>query len=318
MRALITGGNGFLGSRVSDALRTRGDHVTITHHRPLATPIGPGLTPLRLDVENGAQCEEVVRTSTPDLVIHFAGNASVSDSWEDPVAAFRTNLDGTLHLLEAVRHHAPSARFLFAGSGTEYGDSPLQPTPETAELRPGSPYAASKAAADLACAQYGRGFGLDVLRVRFFGVTGVGKRGDFCNDMASQVAQLEHAPNPSLRVGSLERRRDLLDGRDAARAVVAILERGVPGEAYNVGRGTAHRLDDVLGTMLARAATPFSVTSEPSRVRRADAPVQWADVTRLRALGWSPQIPLDQTLDEILAAWRERTTSPGSRGDRPA
>lgn len=310
MRVLVTGGNGFLGSLLAQTLAGRGDEVVASHHQRIAHSARSGVRSHPLDVRVPAECLRLVREVQPDLVAHFAGIASVSSSWNDPLATFRTNLDGTLNMLEAFRAASPRSIFLFAGSGTEYGTPSTVPTPETAPLDPGSPYAASKAAADVACRQYFVGYGLDVRRLRFFGVTGVGKRSDFCNDVAAQIAEKERGADPSLALGNLERRRDILDGRDAIRAVVSVLERGEAGEAYNVGRGTGFALKDLLEQMLSKTPTKFSVTTAPTKVRRADAPVQEADITRLKSLGWAPEVEIGVTVQEILDDWRARVRAP--------
>jgi GDP-4-dehydro-6-deoxy-D-mannose reductase len=308
VRALVTGGTGFLGSYVAAHLAREGSEVTATY-LPRATPAPPkqvdGVQHRALDVTDRSQVHQVVTESRPDVIYHFAGQAFVIPSWEDPAGTFSTNLSGTLYLLEELRHGFPKTKFAFAGSGTEYGDPPTIPTPEDSPLRPTSPYASSKAAADLLCYQYFRSFGIPVFRYRIFGTTGPGKRGDSTNDFASQIASLERAAAPRvLRVGNLDKRRDIQDVRDAVRAMVTVVEKGEPGEAYNIASGVPRLVQENLTTLLSFAQAPIAVETSPDRIRLVDEPVHLADISRLKKLGWTPRIPFDQTLRDILESWR--------------
>jgi GDP-4-dehydro-6-deoxy-D-mannose reductase len=308
MRALVTGGTGFLGSYMTSYLAGEGVEVTATHLPRLAPPPGAAPRGVRiqpLDVTDRAQVTRLVEEVRPDVIYHFAGQAFVIPSWEDPAGTFATNLTGTLYLLEELRHHFPQTRFAFAGSGTEYGDPPHIPTSEESPLRPTSPYASSKAGADLLCYQYFRSFGVSVFRYRIYGTTGPGKRGDSTNDFASQIAQLERQPEPRvLRVGNLDKQRDIQDVRDAVRAMVAVVEKGTPGEAYNIASGVPRNVRKNLETLLSFAKVPIQVETAQERMRLVDEPIHLADVSKLRALGWSPTIPFEQTLRDILESWR--------------
>jgi GDP-4-dehydro-6-deoxy-D-mannose reductase len=258
-----------------------------------------------LDVRDRTPVARLIEARRPEIVYHFAGQAFVIPSWEDPVGTMATNLTGTLHLLEALRHHSPRTRFAFAGSGTEYGDPEKIPTPESSPLKPTSPYAASKAAADLLCYQYFRSFEIPVFRYRIFGTTGPGKRGDSVNDFASQIAAIERGGTPGvIRVGNLDKSRDVADVRDAVRAMERVVERGEPGEAYNIGSGVPRKVKDTLARLISLARVPITAETDPARIRKVDEPVHLADVGRLQGLGWAPEIPFDRTLEETLEYWR--------------
>ncbi len=306
----MTGATGFLGRYLVDHLAERELDVVCTHfHSPprLQSPLPGHLRPRPLDVRDGSAVLDLVRETEPDVIYHFAGQPFVLPSWEDPAATFDVNLRGTLHLLEAIRRVRPSCALAFAGSGTEYGEPTQVPTPEEAPLLPTSPYATSKAAADLLCYQYFRSFGMPVFRFRIFGTTGVGKRGDVCNDFASQIAHLErNGADRVVRVGDLDKRRDIQDVRDAVRAMATVVERGTPGEAYNIGSGESREIRGILETFRSLSRTPFEVKEENARKRRVDEPVHLADVGRLRGLGWTPQVSFPETLRAILDDWRSR------------
>ena len=309
-RVLITGGTGFLGRYTALHQKSLGHEVTVTHfHEPahLVPPADGQLKTHRLDVRDGTAVRRLVAELQPDVIYHFAGQAYVTPSWEDPAGTFDVNLRGTLHLLEALRKLRPSCALAFAGSGTEYGEPAEVPTPEDSPLLPTSPYATSKAAADLLCYQYFRSFGIPVFRFRIFGTTGVGKVGDVCNDFASQVARIEtNGIDGRMRVGDLDKRRDIQDVRDAVRAMATVVENGAAGEAYNIGCGEAREVRAILETLRSLSHRPFRVEVEESRKRRVDEPVHLGDIQRLTALGWKPQIPFERTLDDILNDWRTR------------
>lgn len=307
-RILVTGGTGFLGYHMCRYLASQGDEVvaTFTASRPRpADGRDNGIEYRPLEITDRAMVTRLVEETKPDVVYHFAGQAFVIQSWADPLNTFAVNLTGTLHLLEALRYTRPRTRLAFAGSGTEYGEPDQIPTPEESPLRPTSPYAASKAAADLLCYQYFRSFGIPVFRFRIFGTTGPGKRGDSTNDFASQIVACERAPPPHvIRVGNLDKRRDVADVRDAVRAMITAVEKGQPGEAYNIASGEAKMVREILNTLCSMAKSPITVDTDPAKLRLVDEPVHLADVSKLRALGWAPQVPFRQTLSDILESWR--------------
>jgi GDP-4-dehydro-6-deoxy-D-mannose reductase len=305
---LVTGGTGFLGSYVTELLAGRGDSVTTTYivdPNPFLVSIGKSARAVRMDVRDAAQTTKVLEEVRPDLIFHFAGQPYVQASWEDPTGTFRTNIDGTVTLLEWIRKRSPRTALALASSGSIYGISPKQPIDEDVPMRPSSPYAASKAAADVLCYQYHKSYEMRTFRLRIFSTTGPGKVGDAPNDFASQVARAERGPPPRvLRVGSLDTRRDITDVRDAVRGMVLIVDKGDPEEAYNVGSGEARSIRGMVDALLAAAKEPVAIETDPSRLRRVDEPVIQADVGRLRRLGWTPSIKWDQTVRDILDYWR--------------
>jgi GDP-4-dehydro-6-deoxy-D-mannose reductase len=309
LRAAVTGAGGFLGSWMVKHLESEGLDVLATDlprgdTRPAEPLQRRGAEPL--DVRDRTAVFRFLEKHRPDVVYHFAGQAFVLPSWEDPEGTMRTNLFGTLNLLEAVRRFSPRTRFAFAGSGTEYGDPELIPTPESSPLKPTSPYAASKAAADLLCYQYFRSFELPVFRYRIFGTTGPGKRGDSVNDFASQIASGERRGEDTMaiQVGSLEKSRDVTDVRDAIRAMTRVVESGEPGEAYNIGSGVPRRVSDTLARLIALSRIRVTIETDRARIRKVDEPIHLADVSRLRKLGWAPETPFDRTLEDVLEFWR--------------
>ncbi|MGD0719005.1 MAG: GDP-mannose 4,6-dehydratase [Thermoplasmata archaeon] len=313
-RILVTGGTGFLGSHMSHYLAGEGHDVVATYLDPpeasVRTRLGTAST-VHLDVRDIAAVRRVLEETRPDVVYHFAGQAYVVPSTKDPIGTFQVNLLGTLHFLETLARTRPRTAFAFAGSGTEYGAPDRVPTPEDAELRPTSPYASSKTAADLLCYQYFASDQLPVFRYRIFGTTGVGKTGDVCNDFASQIARIERGEiSGPMRVGTLDVRRDIADVRDAVRAMVRVVERGTPGTAYNIGSGEATPVRAILQTLRSLAHGPVDVEVDPTRFRQVDEPVHLGEISRLKALGWTPEHPMESSLRDILDFWRSRTSPP--------
>jgi GDP-4-dehydro-6-deoxy-D-mannose reductase len=307
-RVLITGGTGFLGSYLARFLGERGDHVTCTFlidPDPFLRDVARKPELVHLDVRDPKEVDAVLAKVRPDTVYHLAGQPFVRPSWDDPTGTFRTNVDGTVHLLEWIRLHAPTTKFGFAGSSAAYGIAAQQPIREDAPLRPSSPYGSSKAAADVICYQYCVSYSIPIYRFRIFATTGAGKTGDAPNDFATQVAHLERSPPPRvLKVGTLENRRDFSDVRDTVRGLWTIVEKGTPGEAYNIGSGLTRSMRGIVDGLQGLAKVPIEVRVEDARLRRVDEPVIHADVERLKALGWTSQVPWERTLEDLLEHWR--------------
>jgi nucleoside-diphosphate-sugar epimerase len=301
MRVLLTGGDGFLGRHAQAALSAHG--LTVP-------PRAPGPLPHYALEEEGC-LPPLLAAARPEAVVHLAAQASVAASFADPLACWRANLLGTLALAEAVRREAPGARFLFASSAEVYGLSfrAGAALDESAPLAPANPYAASKAAADLALGEMALR-GLAALRLRFFNLAGPGQSEGFVvADICRQIARIEAGLDPPpLRVGALDRWRDFLDVRDAARAIALALEADwPPGLALNIAAGRPRRIGDVLEALLARARRRPEVAVAPARLRPTDVAHVAGDAARARALlGWAPEIPWERTLDEALQDWRAR------------
>lgn len=313
MRVLVTGATGFLGSYLTRFLVQRGDEVLGTG-RDLqgkwALPPAPGVEYRALNVRDPAAVRSTVGAFRPEETYHLAGQAFVLRSWDDPKTTYETNVLGTLHVLEAVRSLVPQCSVGFAGSGSEYGAAGNGPTPESAPYSPRSPYAASKVAADELSRLYFERYGLRVRRFRIFGTTGPGKVGDSSSEFAAQIAALEREGRDGvLRVGNAGARRDISDVRDSVRALALVVARGAPGDAYNIARGESRSVRENALFLARLARVHVRVEEDDDRRRPLDEPVHWADVGKLRALGWSPEHALNDTLTELLDFWRSHPTA---------
>jgi GDP-4-dehydro-6-deoxy-D-mannose reductase len=316
MRVLITGITGFAGGFLAEALLARGQVQLLGLSRRGEWPIE--LWHLQnwvdlsaCDLSDGKMIEEQVRQFAPEQIYHLAGYAHVGQSFREPLAAWAGNLTATLALYEAVSRWAKGCRILFVSSGQIYGEpaTPEQAFQEGAPLRPTSPYAASKAAADLASFQYTRSPGLDIVRVRPFNHVGPRQSPQFAvAHFAQQIAAIERGQRPPiLETGNLKPLRDLTDVRDMVQGYVSLMERGKTGEVYNAAAGEVHSMEVVLNRLLKMARAQVEIRQKPDQVRTTETSAIRADAGKLRReTGWAPRYSLDQTLTDTLEFWRHQ------------
>ena len=271
MRYLVTGAGGFVGSHLHDALRAEGHEVVGT-----ARTDGPGL--YACDMRDPDAVESAVERARPERVFHLAAQSSAGRSWTEPALTYEVNVTGSHYLLDALHRRAPDARVLLACTSDEYGAvAPEQcPVDETVPLRPLSPYAASKVAAEWVGRMFHAAFDMQIVITRAFMHIGPGQPPRFATaDWARQVALAERG------------------------------ERGRPGEAYNIATGRAPSLKEALDILLSRATVPLESKVDPSKIRPADPPVLQGSAAKLESLtGWRPKRRLEDTLAEVLDYWR--------------
>jgi GDP-4-dehydro-6-deoxy-D-mannose reductase len=308
---------GFAGGHLCEALLARRhDQVFGLARRADWPPVWgslAGRVELRAcDLCDGAAVEAVLREVCPDRVYHLAGFASTGRSFREPDAAWAGNLSATRSLYDAVVRCGGRPRILFVGSGLIYGSARAgeQVQDETNLLQPDSPYAASKAAADLASYQYTCHPGLDIVRARPFNHIGPRQQpGFFLADFARQIVEVERGLRSAvLETGNLSPQRDLTDVRDMVEAYMLLMEHGRAGEAYNIGRGESVAVGSVLERLVERSSVKVQVRQRADLVRQTDAAVVRVDASKLRReTGWQPRYTLDQTLADTLAYWRAQT-----------
>jgi len=284
---LVTGAGGFVG-------------------RHLRAELGEAFVPFEGDVLDSAALARAVRETRPAAVVHLAAESSVGNSWEDAPRTWTVNVVGTVNVLDTVRRERPEARVLFPSTGEVYGRARRIPTPEGEPAAPVSPYAATKAAAEIACAQQARA-GLDVVITRAFNHEGPGRDERFAvGSWTRQIARLEAEGGGKLLVGDLSAERDLNDVRDVCRAYRLLLDPTIPAATYNVSSGSVVPMRRVVELLSGLAQVPVEVEQDPSRLRPLDIPVLCGDSSLLReATGWAPEIPLEQTLADALEAARQ-------------
>ncbi|HKB12068.1 MAG TPA: GDP-mannose 4,6-dehydratase [Vicinamibacterales bacterium] len=301
----MTGAAGFAGGHLLDLLAA-GAHDIVAWHRPGGhAPRAVRNTRWEaVDLLDRGQVAAAIARLRPSAVYHCAGAAHVGRAWDSTETTFAVNVRGTHHLLDALDRANVEARVLVPSSALVYG-SAGEPLTEAHPLAPNSPYAVSKLAQEmLAQRTDGR---IQVAIARPFNHVGPRQDPQFAaSGFARRIADIELGRwPPEIAVGNLEARRDLTDVRDTVRAYQLILDRGVPGRPYNVCSGRAMPIRELLEMLLARARVPIEVKTDPARYRPNDTPLLVGDPRRVHdELGWTPAIPLEQTLDDLLAYWR--------------
>ena len=292
MKALVTGGGGFVGQHLVRHLEACGDEVTATDRSTGGC-----------DILDAPALLDTFRRVRPEVVYHLAGASDVGGSWQTPQATFRANAEGTLNVLWAARE-AGCERVLTVGSADVYGKVTAEDLPirEDLPLRPVSPYAASKCAADHVALQAFLGYDQGVIRARPFNHLGPGQTDRFVAPaLAGRVARNELRGDEVVMVGNLSPKRDFTDVRDVVRAYRLMVEHGTAGAVYNVCSGTAIAVQELAEQFISMAKIPMRLEADPELQRPVDIPVLLGDSSRLRAdTGWEPEIPLEQTLQDLL------------------
>jgi len=308
MRCLITGASGFVGKHLSTLLLAAGHEVFGACWPELPVDRSTRVELQLCNLMDPEVALELVRKAQPEWVFHLAGMSSPIDSLSSPRPVYEINFFGALNLLEAVQKVSPQARILLIGSVQCYG-SPKPgdlPLTESFPFSPRTPYAVSKAAADLLGFQFFVTYRLPVIRVRPANHTGPGQPASFvCSDFARQIAAIELGAVPAeLHVGNLDLRRDFCDVRDVVRAYAALAEKGVPGEAYNVSSGGAVSLKIIADTLISFSSRRIQVVRDPHRTRANDVKEEYASITKVVShTGWWPQYDLTTTLRDLYEYW---------------
>jgi GDP-4-dehydro-6-deoxy-D-mannose reductase len=299
MRALVTGGNGFVGRHLCAELRGRG-HIAIVAGRSK-----DGAIDLELELGDAESVRGAVDRSRPEVVFHLAAQASNPRATQAPLETYDINVLGTARVIDAIRA-LPAAvrpRLLHVGSGEVYGAHAATEMPlrEDASTRPATPYAASKLAAEAIVLASARTYGISAIVTRAFNQTGPGQSDSFVVPaFAARLARIAAGGDPVLPVGNLEPKRDFLDVRDVVRAYADLAERGQAGETYNVCSGTPVAIVDILRKLVTVAHVGVEIREDAALLRPVDVPVVYGDNTKLRAAtGWQPEIPLVRTLRDI-------------------
>jgi GDP-4-dehydro-6-deoxy-D-mannose reductase len=312
-RVLITGATGFVGRHLMNLLPAT-EYTVFGTSYPQPPPAAE-TNLFFLDLRSERDVYDAMKMARPKWVFHLAAVSNVRHSWEKKRETMETNIMGTFYLFEAVKKFAPDARILFVSSSDIYGSPPDRESSvrkafrESAPFELTSPYALSKVGGELLAGFYTRIEGLDIVIARPFSHTGPGQSTDFvCSDWARQIIQVERgACLPVIRVGNVDVERDYTDVRDTVRAYVLLLKKGKKGEVYNICRGEPVSLRRILETYISLCSKTVTVEQDQRRLRKVDIPFLAGDNSRLKKeTGWSPQIPLERTLQDLLDYWRAR------------
>ncbi|MBE0432178.1 GDP-mannose 4,6-dehydratase [candidate division WOR-3 bacterium] len=314
MRVLITGISGFAGSHLADYFLAQGRHeifgtIRWRSNRDNIRHIEDKIHLVNCDIRDSYAMKSALEATRPDQIFHLAAQSYVPFSWSAPLETIETNIAGELNLFERVRELGINSVIHIAGSSEEYGLVHPDELPITEEnpLRPLSPYGVSKIAQDFLGYQYYKSYGLRVVRTRAFNHTGP-RRGDVfvTSNFAKQLVEIERGKRkPVLRVGNLEAVRDFLDVRDVVRAYAVVLEKGTPGEVYNIASGKGIKIKDLLDRLIRLTDGDIKIEQDPARLRPSDVELLIGSAEKFRkATGWKPEIPFDQTLQDLVEYWR--------------
>ncbi len=324
MRALITGITGFAGSHLAEYLLQEHPDIEVygtyrwRSRRENVQDVEGRVEMVECDLRDPTSVRRMLARAKPEVVFHLAAQSFVPSSWSGPSETLTTNITAETNLFEAVRDLGLDPVIQIACSSEEYGKvfPDEVPIKETNQLRPLSPYAVSKVAQDLLGYQYFQSYGLKTIRTRGFNHTGP-RRGDVfvTSNFAKQIASIEAGlQEPVIRVGNLNAIRDFTDVRDMVRAYWLATQKGRPGEVYNIASGKGQTIRELLDRLIALAAVEVTVEIDPARLRPSDVEVLLGDASKFHAdTGWEPQVPLEQTLADLLDFWRQRIGTSGEK-----
>lgn len=314
-KALITGITGFAGSHLAEYLLEKGCEVSgILRWRSRTDNIEGFRNKLYLiegDIRDSSSMTSIIEDVKPDWIFHLAAQSYVPMSWKAAEETLSTNIIGELNLFEAVRRAGIDPVIQIAGSSEEYGlvlpeELPIK---ETNPLRPLSPYGVSKVTQDMLGYQYFKSYGLKTVRTRAFNHTGP-RRGEVfvTSNFAYQIARIEKGQaEPVIRTGNLEAVRDFTDVRDVVKAYMLSIDKGQPGEVYNICSNKGIKIREMLDILLSFSTIKINVEQDPSRIRPSDVELLLGDASKFSMqTGWKPEIPLEQTLKDLLQYWRAR------------
>lgn len=329
-RVLITGAQGFVGRHLCATVLSDNPNAlvlgvgrsveagTFTHsvrwgERSIPAPLPDYLRNTQtssrycyVSTDLGAESTitRLITDFRPDAIVHLASGLSGADAR----LLFRTNVEGTIALLEAVHGSAHRPLVILGSTGGVYGVAHGERLPfgESADCRPVDMYSASKLAAEHAATILASRLGIPVVSARIFNLVGPGQQEQHvCGRIMSQCAAILDGCHPSVvTVGDLETTRDMIDVRDAARALHCLARNATAGHIYNVGSGTEVRIGQILDDILGLAGLKDSVEIRSICDRRPLVPRHFADVTRIRALGFETCITLRDSLSDVLDYYR--------------
>lgn len=309
MKALIIGGAGFVGGYLIHELACSGYEVHATC-LPSEKIDSAECSSHILDILAANDITALLDKIHPDCIFHLAAQSSVALSWKRPQLTADINIKGTINVLEALHESKKSnARILLIGSGEEYGfiREGACPISEEEPLRPGNVYAATKACQAMMGEIYCRAYNMDIIMIRAFNHSGPGQLPFFViSDFCHQIAEIEKGiHSPEMLVGNLSAMRDFTDVRDVVRAYRLLCENGKCGQTYNVGRGKAVPISDILNTALSLSKCKIEVNQDPNKMRASDIPIIEPNVSKiLEDTGWKAEISMEQTIRDTLEFWR--------------
>jgi nucleoside-diphosphate-sugar epimerase len=313
--AFVTGAEGFIGSHMVQFLHGKGWRVVGGYlpHNAKVGPKKPGIEFLQCDLRNGQRLAQIISEYQPTHIFHLGAQSLPTVSWADPVMTFESNIMGSLHLLEAVRHAKKAPVVVSACSSAEYGHVPPAaiPVKESYPPHPLHPYGISKLCLDLLSQEYFQDYKIPTVNIRLFNTTGPGKTDDAPSDFVRQLARIKKGlQEPVLEVGNLKPFRAFLDVHDTVRGFYMAGMKGKRGEAYNLCAARTFRVGELLDKAIRLAKVKVEIRQVPRLMRPSDERIIFGDTSKIRRdTGWKPEFTIDRTLASMLDFW-DRSPNP--------
>lgn len=300
MRCLVTGADGFLGANLVQHLQRAGHEVTgMALNRKGATSLDALNVKCRVeygDITDRQYCERVVNATEPQWLFHLAAVSIVKHAAADPQRCYLTNIIGTANILQACERTGDSIRAVVAASDKAYGDNGGEVYSEDTPLRPRGVYEISKACADMVA----RGYNCDWLEVMTTRCGNLYGQGDlnWSRLVPNSIRRCTSGAPPEVHTGAWKYKREWVYVQDACHAYEMIATWGQGGQAYNVGSGVIMTAGDMAVTIANKLGAPMPVLG--SALPCGEIPEQALDWSRLKALGWMPQVGLDEGLRDTI------------------
>jgi len=245
------------------------------------------------------------------LILHLASFSSVAQSWQDPLTSFLNNTNAFLNIIEAVRIQELDSKILSIGSSEEYGivDVSDLPLTEEQQVNPANPYAIAKVSEEYLSQTYVKGYHLNICCTRSFNHIGPRQRDQFVvSSIAKQFADIAvNHKKPIIKIGAGSIIRDFVDIDDVVLAYNAILEKGVPGEVYNVCSGRGYSIQDIVDCLSRLTQIPIEIEQKTDLLRPIDNPILIGSYEKLhRETGWEPTHSIEQSLEKIYNYWYDK------------
>ena len=306
-KILLTGSNGFVGLHLIRELLKNNYSVVgcgITENNFIESS---AFEYLKLDLSK-ANDVKLIDFSDIESVIHLAGLAAVGTSFDNPSEYINVNMGIEINLFETALKQKCFPKFLIISSGSLYDSSKSMPITEKSLIHPNSPYSVSKLGQEN-LANYYSSRGFNCIIARPFNHIGPGQGlGFVASDIANQVIRIKNKQLDKISAGNLKTKRDYTDVRDIVRAYRLLLEKGKPGEIYNICSGTSISGETLLNKMFEISDIQPETTVDKTKIRLTDIEDIYGSYTKLnKDTGWSPEISLDQTISDILADWSSKT-----------
>ena len=311
--SLVTGANGFIGRHLTNFLISRGDHVIeLVNAKPHddlvsvhAANTGSKVHDenryrVPVDILDSTKIKAVISEFRPDEIYHLAGQSSPNVSWVQPAQTMRVNYEGSINILQGVVEAQLNSAVVMASSSSIYAQNSVSSAiNEKSKCDPSTPYGISKLAVDHLANIYNRAYGLRVFNARPFFLIGTMKVGDVCSDWARNIVSIERGNSQALSIGQINGVvRDFLSIHDGIRGLALV------GESYNICSGSGVALSDMLDMLIKSSSTTFEISIDKSKIRPVEELIKVGDNKKLRSLGWSQTISIENSLKEILEYWR--------------